>query len=62
MCPYANYLIPSYTDSLDMSDISDFEHIMITSSDKEIPALEDMPYWKDWFDLNITLNLIYLVN
>ena len=31
-CPYANYLIPSYADSLDLSDISDFEDIMITSS------------------------------
>ena len=43
-CHYANYLIPSYVDSLDLSDISDFEDIMITSSDKDIPALEDTPY------------------
>ena len=31
-------------DSLDLSDISDFEDIMITSSDEDIPALEDTPY------------------
>ena len=43
-CPYANYQVPSYIDSLYLSDISDFEDIMITSSDKDIPALEDMLY------------------
>ena len=39
-CLYANYQIPLYVDSLDLSDISDFEDIMITSSDENIPALE----------------------
>ena len=43
-CPYANYQVSSYIDSLDLSDISDFEDIMITSSNEDIPALEDMPY------------------
>ena len=43
-CPYVNYLIPSYIDSLDLSDISNFEDIMITSSDKDVPALLDTPY------------------
>ena len=43
-CPYANYLLPSYTDTMDLSDISDFEDIMITSRDEDIPALEDLPY------------------
>ena len=43
-CPYANYQMPSYIDSLDLSDISDFEDYMVTSSDKDIPAFEDMPY------------------
>ena len=42
-CPYANYQIPSHVDSLDLSDISDLEDIMIMSSDKDIPALEDTP-------------------
>ena len=43
-CPYANYLLPSYADSMDFRDISNFKDIMITSSNKDIPALEDMPY------------------
>ena len=42
-CPYVNYLIPSYADSLDLSDISDFEDIMIMSSDEDVPALLDTP-------------------
>ena len=44
LCPYADYLIPSYANSMDLSDIFDFEDIMITSRDEDIPALEDMPY------------------
>ena len=43
-CPYVNYQVSSYVDSLDLCDISDFEDIMITSSNEDIPALEDMPY------------------
>ena len=43
-CPYITSQVPSYIDSLDLSDISDFEDIMITSSNEDIPALEDMPY------------------
>ena len=42
-CPYANYLIPFYTNSMDLSDISDFKDIIITSSNEDIPALEDTP-------------------
>ena len=62
LCPYANYLLPSYADSMALNDISDFKDIMITSSDEDIPPFEDAPYWKEWFDLNITLTLIYLNN
>ena len=43
-CPYVNSLIPSYADSMDLSDISNFKDIMITSSDEDVPALEDTPY------------------
>ena len=43
-CPYVNYLIPSYANSMDLSDISDFKDIMITSSNEDIPALEVTPY------------------
>ena len=48
LCPYlslyANYLLTSYANSLDLSDISNFKDIMITSSDEDIPALQDTPY------------------
>ena len=55
-CPYVNYQAPSYMDSLDLSDISDFEDIMIMPSNEDIPALEDTPYLREhWFDLNIVL-------
>ena len=43
-CSYANYLLPSYADTMDLSDISNFEDIMIMSSNEDIPALEDAPY------------------
>ena len=43
-CPYTNYLLPSYAETMDLSDISDFEDIMIMFSDEDIPALEDPPY------------------
>ena len=43
-CPYANYLLHFYADTMDLSDISGFEDIMIKSSDEDIPALEDTPY------------------
>ena len=44
LCPYANHFFPSYAETMDLSDISDFEDIMIMSSDKDIPALKDVPY------------------
>ena len=43
-CPYVNYLLPSYADTMDMSGISDFEDNMIMFSNEDIPALEDTPY------------------
>ena len=43
-CPYANYLLPSYANGMDLSDISDFEDIMITSTDEDIPAFKEAPY------------------
>ena len=52
---YVNFQMPSYMDSLDLSDISDFEDYMVTSSNKDLPASKDMLYWETlWFDLNIT--------
>ena len=40
-CPYANYNTISYMDSLDLSDYEDY---MVTSSDEEIPGMEEVPY------------------
>ena len=34
----------SYMNSLDLSDISDYEDYMVTSSDEEIPEMEDVQY------------------
>ena len=43
-CPCMNYETISYMDSLDLSDISDHEDYMVTSSDEEIPEMEEVPY------------------
>ena len=43
-CPYDSNNTPSYMDSLDLSDISDYEDYMVTSSDEEIPGMEEVPY------------------
>ena len=47
LCPYPfscstdSTLIP-YQDMLDLNDISNFEDVMTTSSDEDIPALDDV--------------------
>ena len=58
-CPYVNYNAMSYMDSLDLSDISDCEDSMVTSSD-EILGIEEVPY-QYWtlVCLNIYFNLNY---
>ena len=43
-CPYSDYQTSSYYDTLDLSDISEFEDLMTTSSDEDIPALDDIGY------------------
>ena len=43
-CPYENYNTISYMDSLDLSDILDYEDYMVTSSDEEILGMEEVPY------------------
>ena len=43
-CPCMNYETISYMDSLDLSDISDYEDYVVTSSDEEIPGMEEVPY------------------
>ena len=42
--PYANYRTSSYYDTLDISDISEFEDIITTSSNEDIPPPEDIGY------------------
>ena len=42
LCPYPFPCSTSYQDMLDLSDLSGFEDMMTTSSDKDIPALEDV--------------------
>ena len=41
-CPYSDYQTSSYYDTLDLSDISEFEDLMTTSNDEDIPALKDI--------------------
>ena len=45
-CPYGNNNDSvSYMDSLDLSDISDYEDYMLTTSnDEDLPGLEEVPY------------------
>ena len=57
-CPYLNYQMPSCIETMDLSDISNFEDIMIISSDEDIPALEVPPYWKN-SGLHWTLDIDY---
>ena len=44
ICPYGSNDTVSYMDSLDFSDILDYEDYMVTSSDKELPGMEEIPY------------------
>ena len=45
-CPYMDYTSTSYHDTLDLSDISEFKDLITTSSDEDIPALDDeIGYW-----------------
>ena len=41
-CPYMAYTPALYQDSLDLSDFSDLKDVVITSSDEDVPALDDM--------------------
>ena len=44
-CPSGNSDTVSYMDSLDLSDILDYEdYMMTTSDDEELPGLEEVPY------------------
>ena len=56
-CPYTNYQMPSYMDNLDLSDISDYEDYMVTSSNEDIPGMEEVPYW---YRTLVWLNIVLL--
>ena len=43
-CHYMNYQMPSYMDSLNLSDILDYEDYMITPSNEDIPGMEEVQY------------------
>ena len=43
-CPYADYQTASCIKTMELSDISNFEDIMMTFSDEDIPALEGPTY------------------
>ena len=43
-CPYGNNDTVPYMDSLDLRDILDYEDYMVTSSDEELPGMEEIPY------------------
>ena len=40
-CPYMDYTSTSYHGTLDLSDISEFKDLLTSSSDKDIPTLDD---------------------
>ena len=41
LCQYKDYTSTTYHNTLDLSDISKFEDLMTTSSDKDIPTLDN---------------------
>ena len=43
-CPYGSNDTVLYMDSLDLSDILDYEDYMVTSSDEELLGMEEVPY------------------
>ena len=47
-CLYLDYTSSSYYNTLDLSDISEFEDLMTTSSNEGIPALDEVGYWNLW--------------
>ena len=45
-CPYGSNDTVSYLDSLDLSDILDYEdYMMTTRDDEELPGMEEVPNW-----------------
>ena len=44
LCPYLDYQTSYYFETMDLRDIFEFKDMMTTSSDEDIPALEDITY------------------
>ena len=44
LCPYSDYTTSSYYNTLDLNDISKFEDLMTTSSNEDIPTLDEVGY------------------
>ena len=58
LCPYSDYQTSSYYDTLELSDISEFEDLMTTSSDEDIPTPNDIGYRKRlWLEMNIYIHM-----
>ena len=56
-CPYLDYQTSSYYNTLDSSNIFKFEDMMTTSSDEDIPALDNIGYKRKlWSEMNIYLH------
>ena len=43
-CPYVDYQTHSYFENMDLSNISEFEDVMTTFSNKDIPVLKEITY------------------
>ena len=44
LCPYLDYQTSSYYNTLNLSDISEFEDLMTTSCNEDTPALDEVGY------------------
>ena len=58
--PYMDYTSSSCHDTLDLSDISEFEDLMTTSSDEDIPALDDKidtEAYELWLEINFYIQI-----
>ena len=52
LCPYSDYQTSSDYNTFDLSDISKFEDLMTTSSNEDIPALNEILNGL-WLEMNI---------
>ena len=58
LCPYLNYQASLHYDTLDLSDVSEFKDLMTTSSNEDIPTLNDIGYLKRlWLDMTIYIHM-----